>query len=156
MSGHIRIDLNSNDWRGSRLSNLSHSPFILDGMEYSSVEGFIRHLVFSEGDFRRDLCTELDGTDTVAMGYQALEAGLTDCHYGGRTFAAGSEEWERLVERAIRAKFEQHESSRRALRRTAGMELRHEGNPEMRGLDAELFLEILSGIREDMEDDDGG
>lgn len=160
----LLIDFNSPDWRASRLSNLSSSPFVLEGEEFASVEGFIQHLNFPYGDFRRDLCKELDGIEALAMAFQARDfqeqdgkssippIGWGSCFYLGEYVGYSSPLWEDIIERAMRAKFEQHDLSRRALERAEGLEIAYEGyfvdfeEGPLLSLDPEVFLRILNGI----------
>lgn len=158
MKDRIRIDVNSNDWRSARLSNLSHSPFVLDGQAFASVEGFIQHMNFDYGDFRRELCVELDGPDAAAMSYQVEQIWdskpyTIGCHYDGAFVDFHSPSWDEIVTRAIRAKFEQHETSRKALTRTIGLELEYDIDRTRlnTSIDPRLFLDILNRIRDRME-----
>ena len=45
----LNIYSKSDDWRARRLSNFPADPFILDGEEMASVEGFIQGTKFPEG-----------------------------------------------------------------------------------------------------------
>ncbi len=56
------------DWRGVALSNLTLSPFVLDGVLLASVEGFIQGIKFPPGDARREQAF-------VASGWAAKKAG---------------------------------------------------------------------------------
>ena len=64
----LNISSTSNDWRGLALSNFGLSPFVLDGVLFASVEGFIQGIKFREGDPQRDAAFASSGWPAKHLG----------------------------------------------------------------------------------------
>lgn len=144
----LNIYSESSDWRARRLSNFSAGPFVLDGQGVASVEGFIQGTKFPEGHILRQEAFRSYGTKAKRIGKEA-ERKLV--WWKGRVISYGSAEHHQLIERAIRAKFEQNPEVMRALLATEGMTLTHDlGHPELpnTSLPAKVFCDILTRIRE--------
>jgi predicted TIM-barrel enzyme/predicted NAD-dependent protein-ADP-ribosyltransferase YbiA (DUF1768 family) len=90
----------------SKMSNLYPSPFILDGVEYASVEGFWVSLKFPPTDPRRDEARTMSGV--AAKYFGAAMKGNPYIYYHGKEISAGSPEHHALMARALRAKCEQN------------------------------------------------
>jgi len=143
----LNIHSKSSDWRSRRLSNFSVDFFELDGATMMSVEGFIQGIKFPEGDRRRNMAFNSAGSAVKRLGSEAAGEFV---YWQGREIPYGSIEHMSLIERAIRAKFEQNDGARQALMATVGLVLTHEvpgpENPKT-SLPAERFCVILAGIR---------
>ncbi len=137
---------------GALLSNFARTPFILDGVACASVEGFIQGIKEQSVEKRRRIC--------LRHGFEAKRASTRKRKRKVRQTGAvwwlsspiifQSEEYYALIERALRAKVEQNESVRQALRLTARRELIHDtGTEEGPGtsLPKERFLAMLTKIR---------
>lgn len=131
------------------LSNFPALAFVLDGVELVSTEGFIQGIKFPEGDPRRGQAFGMSGGKAERM---ARGAEGRFVWWQGAEIAYGSSEHHALIERAIRAKFNQQASAMEMLLATEGMELIHDlGTPESAttSLPARVFCDILTRIREE-------
>jgi len=145
----LNIGSKSDDWRARRLSNFSADPFVLDGEKFASVEGFIQGTKFPEGHPTRQRAFQSIGKEAKRFGKEA-ERKLV--WWKERAILYGSNEHHQLIERAIRAKFEQNKDAMRALLATEGMVLTHDlgtPDPPNTSLPARVFCDILMRIREE-------
>lgn len=145
----LNIGSKSDDWRAKCLSNFSADQFILDGMQIASVEGFIQGIKFPEGDSRQEQAFCSVGRDAKRFGRSAEQKFVW---WQGQVIPYWTREHHCLIERAIRAKFEQNLGALKALLATKGMTLTHDlGHPESynTSLPAEVFCDILTRIREE-------
>lgn len=145
----LNIGSKSDDWRAKRLSNFSADPFVLNGIQFASVEGFIQGTKFPENDPRRKQAFQSVGKDAKRFGRDAERRFVW---WQSQIISYGSPEHHRLIERAIRAKFEQNPEALKALTATKGMTLTHDlGHPESpnTSLPATVFCDILTRIREE-------
>ncbi|MEK9158470.1 MAG: hypothetical protein AAB673_00520 [Patescibacteria group bacterium] len=146
----LNISSRSSDWRARRLSNFSADPFVLDGEEMASVEGFIQGTKFPEGHPTRQQAFQTAGVEAKRLGKEAERKFVW---WKGQAIPYGSTEHHQLIERAIRAKFEQNQEAKDALLATKGMTLMHDlGRPEPpnTSLPAAVFCDILTRIREEI------
>lgn len=145
----LNISSDSEDWRARRLSNFWGDPFVLDGEKFASVEGFIQGIKFSEHNPMRRLCFDAVGKEAKRLGRSAERKYVW---WKGEAIPYGSDEHHKLIERVIRAKFEQNKKAMKALLATEEMELTHDlGYPESpkTSLPARVFCDILTRIREE-------
>lgn len=145
----LNISSRSDDWRARRLSNFSTDPFVLDGEKFASVEGFIQGTKFPEEHPIRQQAFQSVGIEAKRFGKKA-ERKLA--WWKGTAIPYGSIEHQKLIERAIRAKFIQNEGAMKALIATKGVILTHDlGHPDPpnTSLPADVFCNILTKIREE-------
>ena len=116
----LNISSTSNDWRGLALSNFGLSPFVLDGVLFASVEGFIQGIKFRESDPQRDAAFASSGWPAKHLGDTADRSGA---YWDGACLPYGSPEHHRLIERAIRARIAQSKGLQAALKSTVGLTL---------------------------------
>ncbi len=155
----LNIGGRSDDWRARRLSNFSTDAFVLDGERMASIEGFIQGIKYPEGHPNRIAAFQSIGFEAKRFGKKfELTRALGRLGYGklvwwkGRAIVYGSPEHHKLIEQAIRAKFDQNQGAMKALLATKGMELTHDfDKPESptTSLPAKVFCEILTKIREE-------
>ncbi len=147
----INISSTSTDWRGVALSNFGLSPFVLDGILFASVEGFIQGIKFLEGDPRRAAAFISSGWAAKRLGGTADRSGA---YWGGARLPYGSPDHHRLIERAMRARIEQCLGLQEALRSTADATLIHDtgagADSPTTSLPASVFCRILTEIRSDL------
>ncbi|MBV6274297.1 hypothetical protein KVP09_15490 [Alcaligenaceae bacterium CGII-47] len=147
----INIAFTSDDWRGVALSNFTLSPFVLDGILLASIEGFIQGIKYPEGVANRDRAFVSAGWEAKALGREADRRGA---YWGGQRVDYGSTEHQRLIERALRARFAQNEGLQHVLRSTAGLTIQHitgDGpEPATTSLSAIEFCRIMTTIRDDL------
>jgi predicted NAD-dependent protein-ADP-ribosyltransferase YbiA (DUF1768 family) len=104
-----------NEGLGKALSNLCEYPFVLDGVQCRSIEGFLQSLKFQE----------LDAQDMMLgmFGYKAWKTGQVGndwresqtLWWRGVPYQRTSREYHMLLERAYNACFEQNETFRKSL-----------------------------------------
>lgn len=144
----INVAYTSDDWRGVALSNFSLSPFLLDGVLLASIEGFIQGIKFPEGHPAR-------ARAFASTAWQAKECGQgadkVHVYWGPTPIAFGTTAHHQLVERALRAKFEQNQGLRHVLRSTQGLDILHQtgegAEPALTSIPATEFCRILTEIR---------
>ncbi|MBY0230726.1 MAG: hypothetical protein K2W96_15675 [Gemmataceae bacterium] len=129
------------------ISNFAATPFVLDGEEYASVEGFWQGLKFETRAERRRVA--------ALAGGEAREAGAEKGYgetveYAGERIPVGTWKHWALMERACRAKFEQDEATREALLSTGERPLTHRMRRDSRSIPGAIMAEIWMGIRRDL------
>lgn len=133
---------------GRLMSNFSNTPFVLDDVEFASVEGFYVHLLFLEEE-KREKMRKLYGNVVKRMGKKSR---LERTCYRGVWFDLGSEEHIALIKRAIAAKLEAHPDIAKAFVATLGRPIVHDcGHPEPANtpFPAAVFCKILTELREE-------
>lgn len=166
----INIGNQDPDQKRRILSNFAPTRFILDGIEYTSVEAFIQSLKSPREEERKRI-RQLTGVDAKKAGrkYQAeIEEALLSgksylITYQDRQISLWSNEWFELVERALRAKFEQKPGAKEALvgrhfderGKITHVLYNREGRPiaenPATSLPAEVFTTILMKIRHEAQ-----
>ena len=145
----LNIGSKSDDWRARRLSNFSDDAFMLDGERMASIEGFVQGTKFPEGHPTRQQAFQSVGVTAKRLSKGAERKFIW---WKGRAISYGSPEHYELIERAIRAKFEQNTTAMDALLATKGMILTHDlgyPDPPNTSLPARVFCDILTRIREE-------
>lgn len=133
------------------MSNFALRPFILDGRQYSSVEGFYQGLKFSD-PLKRAEVGALHGSKAK---YAGKKSDATSFEYEGKTYQLGSNEHHELIKRAIRAKLEQHPDLAQAFAETFPRTIIHDlGHPESANtkMPATVFCRILTELRQELVD----
>lgn len=146
----LNVSSKSIDWQARSLSNFSANPFLLDGEQLASVEGFIQGTKFPEGHPTRQHAFQAVGAEAKRLGGRAERKFVW---WKNEIIAYGTPEHHQLIERAIRAKFEQNKDAKTALLATSGMKLTHdvgEPDPPNTSLPAHVFCDILTRIREEL------
>lgn len=150
----LNIGSRSTDWRAKKINNFPRYPFVLDDQLLDSVEGFIQGIKLPPENPNRKIAFASVGIEAKRIGRQARSiVRFTKCvWWKEKEIGYRSQEHFDLIERAIRAKFEQNPKAMKALLATAGMKLTHDlGHPESAhtSLPAKVFCEILTRIREE-------
>lgn len=146
----VNVGWSMDDWRAIILSNFSDFSFVIDGVAMASVEGFIQGIKWPEGHPKRELAFKSHGFAAKKLGRGA----------GGKLVWWKDQEivWRSvahiaLIDRAIRAKFEQNHGAMSALLATDGEEITHDlGRPENpnTSLPAWAFCGTLMSIRKNV------
>ncbi|NOQ68339.1 hypothetical protein GQ568_02775 [Patescibacteria group bacterium] len=148
----INVSSGAPEKKARRLSNLSEDHFVFYKKNINSVEGFIQGTKFPEEDARRYIAFSLAGMDAKNLSDEAAEFGSKFIWWNDEEIEYGSVKHHNLIERAIRAKFEQNPGAMEALVSTKGKEITHElgeiENPNT-SLPKKIFCEILTRIREE-------
>jgi predicted NAD-dependent protein-ADP-ribosyltransferase YbiA (DUF1768 family) len=130
------------------LSNLFKASFALDGFLFESTEGMIQGIKFSPENPLRWRTFLLSGLEAKEMSKQA--EGKYVWLLDGNRVAFGSPEHAKLIERSIRAKFQQNKVMIYALLATEDKIITHETGEEENpntSLEKEDFCKILTNIR---------
>ena len=113
-----------NKYPANALSNFSPHPFVLDGVEIASMEGFLQSTKFKNPDMQREIC-KLVGKAAKFRGKKKNWQRDQKLYWQGKIYQRKSQEYQDLLDRAYRAMFEQSESFRRALRASGTAVLTH-------------------------------
>jgi predicted NAD-dependent protein-ADP-ribosyltransferase YbiA (DUF1768 family) len=137
---------------GAILSNFARTPFVLDGVECASMEGFIQGLKVEEPAKQRSICAR-HGARAKRAGTKVRNRKAWNSQtvwWQGHPVPYRSEAHFELIRRALEAKFDQDRTARDALIATGDAELIHDtGKPESprTSLPAARLLAMLRAIR---------
>jgi predicted NAD-dependent protein-ADP-ribosyltransferase YbiA (DUF1768 family) len=134
----------------SALSNFSPHPFVLDGVEIASMEGFLQSLKFSDPEMQRYVCT-LVGRRAKFKGKKKKWKRTGKLFWQGKEIDRFSDEYQLLLDRAFEAMFYRNEAARRALLATGHAVLEHsvgKKDPSETILTRSEFCSRLTRIRE--------
>ena len=118
------MDIGSrNDYPANALSNFAPHPFVVDGVECASMEGFLQSLKFKNPDMQREVC-KLVGIKAKMTGKHKTWWKTQTLYWQGVEYRRDSEEYQELLDRAYDALAE-NEGFRRALKATGNARLTH-------------------------------
>lgn len=146
----LNVYSRSDEEIGRLMSNFAPTPFMLDDVEYASVEGFYVSLLFLEED-KRAKVSKLYGIVVKNMGKKSK---LTETCYRGEWFTLGSDKHVELIKRAIRAKLEANPGIAAEFVATSPRPITHDcGHPEPEDtvFPASVFVRILTELREEFK-----
>ncbi|NPV13102.1 MAG: hypothetical protein HPY57_15150 [Ignavibacteria bacterium] len=106
------------------LSNFSPHPFVLDGVEISSMEGFLQSLKFKSPEMQVEVC-KLVGLAAKMKGKNKKWFKTQTLYWRGVEIKRDSDEYQELLDRAYNAMYEQSDSFRKALAASVGCTLTH-------------------------------
>lgn len=106
------------------LSNFSPSPFVLDGINIASMEGFLQSLKFSNPEKQVYVCG-LVGKKAKFTGKRKRWQRDGILWWRGKEINRYSQDYQDLLARAFAAKFDQNESARKALLASGKAVFRH-------------------------------
>jgi hypothetical protein len=144
----LNIWSRSDEEIGQLMSNFSHTPFVLDGVEFASIEAFYVWLLLPEGSKKDKVCSRW--AMWAKREFPTLKP--EQIVYRGESMLLGGDAHLHLIKRALRAKLEAHPTIARAFVATRPRPLIHEtGHPDKP--DAEFprrtFCRLLSELREE-------
>lgn len=129
------------------ISNLAETAFELDNRFYASVEGFWQGLKFAD-EVDRQRVAELAGHAAKSAGPRSKPGDRIV--YERREIVVGTvDHWE-LMERAVRAKFEQDEDARAALLSTGTRPLEHKVKVDSRTIPGVIMADIWMRLRAEL------
>lgn len=105
------------------LSNFAPHPFIIDGIECASMEGFLQSLKFSSPDMQREVC-KLVGKAAKFKGKKKKWYRTQTLYWQGKEIPRASKEYQELLDRAFDA-LGQNKSFQKALLATGNAALTH-------------------------------
>ena len=107
----------------ANLSNFSPHPFIIDGVECNSMEGFLQSLKFQSIDMQKYVCT-LVGKAAKFKGKKKKWFKEQILYWQGKEYHRTSEDYQKLLNKAYNALY-QNSSFRKALEATGNANLTH-------------------------------
>ena len=105
------------------LSNFAPHPFVIDGVECNSMEGFLQSLKFSNPEMQREVC-KLVGKAAKFKGKKKKWWRTQTLYWQGIEIPRDSEEYQKLLDRAFSA-LAQNNGFRAALLATGNSVLTH-------------------------------
>jgi predicted NAD-dependent protein-ADP-ribosyltransferase YbiA (DUF1768 family) len=135
------------------LSNFSPHPFILDGINIASMEGFLQSLKFSNPDMQIEVC-RLVGKKAKFKGKGKKWQRDGKIWWRGKEIDRFSKEYQELLDRAYNAMFIQNDSARRALLASRDAVLTHaigKNDPRQTILTTQEFCSRLTKIRSNLQ-----
>ena len=110
-------------WPSAALSNFTPHPFVIDGVECASMEGFLQSLKFKEPDMQVEVC-KLVGKAAKFKGKKKKWWKTQTLHWQGQEFKRDSQEYQDLLDRAFDA-LAQNTGFQKALLATGKATLTH-------------------------------
>ena len=107
----------------SSLSNFAPHPFIMDGVQCASMEGFLQSLKFESVEMQEYVCT-LVGKAAKFKGKKKKWWQKQELYWRGKVYKRDSPEYQRLLNRAYNSLYE-NRSFRTALESTGKAILEH-------------------------------
>jgi len=105
------------------LSNFSPHPFVIDGVECASMEGFLQSLKFKNPGIQRAVC-KLVGFKAKSRGSGKNWQTKQELYWQDEVYPRDSQEYQDLLDRAYLSMFE-NKKFRNALRATGNTTLTH-------------------------------
>lgn len=119
------MDIHSGSgYPASALSNFSPHPFSLDGVQVSSMEGFLQALKFKNPEMQKAVCS-LVGIKAKYKGKHKKWWKDQTLYWQGQEIKRDSEAYQTLLNRAYIALYANSDSFRRALQATGNAVLSH-------------------------------
>lgn len=145
------MDIGSgNGYPSSSLSNFAGHRFIIDGVTCNSMEGFLQSLKFESPDMQEYVCS-LIGKMAKFKGKPKKWYTKQELYWRGKAIDRHSEEYQKLLDKAFKAMYDQSESFRKALKASEGANLSHsmgKSDPKKTVLTNTEFLSRLRRLRE--------
>lgn len=110
-------------WPSAALSNFTPHPFVIDGVECASMEGFLQSLKFKEPDMQVEVC-KLVGKAAKFKGKKKKWWRAQTLYWQGQEFKRDSQEYQDLLDRAFNA-LAQNTGFQKALLATGKATLTH-------------------------------
>ena len=147
------IDIHSKgDYPANELSNFFPHPFVIDGVECASMEGFLQSLKFISTKTQKAVCA-LSGKAAKNKGKHKFLWKLTgNIHWNGKKLSRYGEEYQTLLSRAYAA-LAQNERFIAALTASIGAELCHSigcRDPKYTILTEQEFIAQLTALRNNL------
>ena len=140
----INIIYTSNDKQIKLISNFAFTPFLLNGIEYASVEAFWQGLKFPQVE-ERERIAKLYGSRAKFAGSGAPDR-KTFKYIGQRIRFGSSEHWA-LMKKACIEKFTQNLNAKEALLNTGNRPLSHKVKRDSLIIPGIIMAEIWTKIR---------
>lgn len=106
------------------LSNFAPHPFVLDGVQCNSMEGFLQGLKFKNPEMQEHICT-LVGVKAKMAGKGKNWQKTQTLFWRGSAIKRDSGEYQKLLDRAYEAMFTQNVKAKKALLASGDAVLKH-------------------------------
>lgn len=139
---------------GATLSNFAPHPFVIDGVECNSMEGFLQSLKFSNSEMQKEVC-KLVGKAAKFKGKKKKWWRTQTLYWQGTEIPRDSQEYQDLLDRAFDA-LAQNSGFRAALLATGNSVLTHSiGKNKITEtvLTRQEFCSRLTKIREKLKEE---
>jgi predicted NAD-dependent protein-ADP-ribosyltransferase YbiA (DUF1768 family) len=140
------------EYPSNSLSNFSPHPFVIDGVECNSMEGFLQSLKFSSTDMQKEVC-KLVGKAAKFKGKQKKWWINQTLYWNGKEYKRDSKEYQELLDRAFDS-LSKNDSFRKALLASGDSVLTHEIGKSKESetvLTKREFISRLNKIREKLK-----
>lgn len=137
----------------STLSNFAPHPFIIDGVQCNSMEGFLQSLKFKEIEMQKQVC-QLVGKAAKFKGKKKKWYRTQTLYWQGVEYKRDSEEYQHLLDRAY-TELSKNDGFKKALLATGNSTLTHSiGKNKINEtvLTRQEFCSRLMKIRKDLQD----
>lgn len=122
--GREELDIGSGkDYPSNALSNFAPHPFIIDGVECNSMEGFLQSLKFKEPEMQKEVC-KLVGKAAKFKGKKKKWWQDQTLYWQGVSYKRESQEYQDLLDRAYEA-LSKNEGFKKALLASGDAVLTH-------------------------------
>ena len=111
-------------WPSAALSNFAPHPFVIDGIQCNSMEGFLQSLKFSNPDMQVEVC-KLVGKAAKFKGKKKKWWKTQILFWQGKEFKRDSQEYQELLDKAF-MELSKNTSFQKALLATGTATLTHE------------------------------
>lgn len=102
-SRYSSMDINSNaSYPANKLSNFACNPFVIDGIECNSMEGFLQSLKFKNPEMQKEIC-KLVGIGAKKSGQNKNWRNSQTLYWQGKPVKRDSEEYQILLDKAFDA-----------------------------------------------------
>ncbi|WP_273446344.1 NADAR family protein [Neolewinella agarilytica] len=135
----------------SLISNLGHTPFVMDKTQFESVEAFWQSLKFPEDE--REEIAKLHGKKAKKIG-KRIEYGSHIKYRGGKIQVGSPEHWA-LMKMACWHKFTQNELAQKALLETGIRPLYHKPRKDSTSIPGPIMAGIWMDIRSKLRKENG-
>ena len=146
------MDIGSNlKYPSCSLSNFAPHPFVIDGVECASMEGFLQSLKFKNPEMQKSVC-QLVGIKAKMKGKHKTWWKTQTLYWQGVEYKRDSEEYQELLDRAY-AELAKNEGFANALLATGNARLTHSiGKTDIRHtvLTQREFCSRLTKIRAEL------
>lgn len=147
------MDIGSgNGYPSSALSNFAPHPFVIDGVECNSMEGFLQSLKYENIEMQKYVCT-LVGKKAKFKGKKKAWYRKQILYWQGKEYPRNSKEYQDLLDRAYQA-LAKNEGFQKALLATGNATLKHSiGKKDITQtiLTRQEFCSRLTKIREELK-----
>lgn len=149
------LDIGSGkDYPSNALSNFAPHPFVIDGVECNSMEGFLQSLKFKEPEMQKEVC-KLVGKAAKFKGKKKKWWQDQTLYWQGVSYKRESQEYQDLLDRAYN-ELSKNESFQRALLATGNATLTHTIGKRKETetiLTAREFCSRLTAIRQRLKEE---